>query len=112
MMTKKALGDIVGRNLLKYRTEHHLTQEEVAEKAGISTSFYANLERGKKSMSIMVLRNLADALNVSTDSLLYGERSESHVQNIVLLLDGRPEPLLTAAEQLLRTLTDGPLGRF
>lgn len=112
MMTKEVLEDIVGRNLLKYRIEHHLTQEEVAEKAGISTSFYANLERGKKSMSITVLRNLADALNVSTDSLLYGERLDSHVRNIVLLLDGRPEPLLTVAEQLLRILTDGPLGRF
>lgn len=111
MMTKAVLEGLVGRNLFKYRTEQHLTQEEVAERAGISTSFYANLERGKKSMSITVLRNLADALNVSTDSLLYGERSEHHVQNIALLLDGRPEPLLTAAEQLLRTLADGPLGR-
>jgi len=110
MVTKEVLGGIVGRNLVKYRTEHCLTREEVAEKAGISTSFYANLERGKKSMSIMVLRNLADALNVSTDSLLYSERSESHVQNIALILDGRSEPLLAVAEQLLRALTDGPLG--
>lgn len=45
-MTKQQLAIIIGKNLLKYRTENNYTQEELAEKVGISTSFYANLERG------------------------------------------------------------------
>lgn len=48
-MTKNQLAHIIGKNLLKYRTENNLTQEELAEKVGISTSFYANIERGNRS---------------------------------------------------------------
>ena len=81
-MTKEELAGIVSKNLIRFREENHLTQEEVAELVGISTSFYANLERGKKSMSLLVLRKIADALNISTDYLLYENRADIIKQNI------------------------------
>jgi len=52
-MDKEELMILIGNNIQQYRLKQNLTQEQLAEKAGISTSFYANLERGKKSMSIM-----------------------------------------------------------
>ena len=69
-MEKNELLSIVGRNLQRCRANTGLTQEQIAEQAGISTSFYANLERGNRCMSALVLRDLADALGVSADSLL------------------------------------------
>lgn len=44
-MNKNDLQVLAGRNLQRCRTNAKLTQEQVAEKAGISTSFYTNLER-------------------------------------------------------------------
>ena len=105
-MTKQQLAIIIGENLLKYRTENNYTQEELAEKVGISTSFYANLEHGNRSMSLLVLRNLADALQVSTDSLLYEGQPKIQTKNIVSILSNKPESFIMAVERILRLLAD------
>lgn len=103
--TKKQL-DLIGRNLLRYRTDAKLTQKQVAERAGISTSHYANLERGSKPMSAWTLHALADALNVSADLLLYEENYDPHVQNICHLLHGKSQDTVVAAENIVRTMLD------
>ena len=38
-MTKEEVTALVGANLRKYREANNLTQDELAEQAGISTSF-------------------------------------------------------------------------
>ncbi len=105
-MTKQQLAIIIGKNLLKYRTENNYTQEELAEKVGISTSFYANLERGNKSMSLLVLRNLADALQVSTDALLYECNPQCHMQSIYTILRNKSNSFIIAAEKMIRLLSE------
>lgn len=105
-MTKQQLAIISGKNLLKYRTENNYTQEELAEKVGISTSFYANLERGNKSMSLLVLRNLADALQVSTDALLYECNPQCHMQSIYTILRNKSNSFIIAAEKMIRLLSE------
>lgn len=105
-MTKQQLAIIIGKNLLKYRTENNYTQEELAEKVGISTSFYANLERGNKSMSLLVLRNLADALQVNTDALLYECNPQCHMQSIYTILRNKSNSFIIAAEKMIRLLSE------
>ena len=46
--------------------------EDVAEQAGITPQFLSSVERGKKGMTGMNIANLARALNVTSDYLLYG----------------------------------------
>ena len=106
-MDKQMLQDTVGRNLQKYRANACLTQEQVAEKAGISTSFYANLERGKRSMSAMVLRSLAETLSVSADALLYEEAANIHAENVRSILEKQPDKLAMAVESAVRALVSG-----
>lgn len=48
MKDKKALMLTIGNNLREYRLSMKMTQDEIAEKAGLSVPFYANLERGVK----------------------------------------------------------------
>ena len=105
-MTKQQLAIIIGKNLLKYRTENNYTQEELAEKVGISTTFYANLERGNKSMSLLVLRNLADALQVSTDALLYENNPQCHMQSIYTILRNKSNSFIIAVVKLVRLLSE------
>ena len=47
-------------------------REDVAEQAGITPQFLSSVERGKKGMTGMNIANLARALNVTADYLLYG----------------------------------------
>lgn len=101
-MNKNELGLLVGSNLRKYRIEHNLTQEQLAEKAGISTPFYANLERGKRSMSILTLRELAASLNVSVDYLLNENNASSHIKNLEILLRDKPDSFIEFIEKMIR----------
>lgn len=101
-MTKQELMKTVGDNLKRYRDERNLTQEQLAELAGISTSHCANIERGEKAVSVVSLRNLADSLCVSTDYLLYEDCKDVHIQNIEKLLANQPESVINMFEKLIR----------
>ena len=106
-MDKKDLQVLTGSNLQRCRNKANLTQEQVAEQVGISTSFYANLERGSRSMSIPVLLALAEVFHVSADSILYEESSKIHVRSICNLLSDMPESFIIAAEGVLCALVEG-----
>lgn len=106
-MDKKNLQLLIGSNLQRCRDKANLTQEQVAERVGISTSFYANLERGGRSMSIPVLLALAEVLHVSANTILYKDDPKIHITNICNLLSGKPESFLLAAEGVLYALAEG-----
>ena len=101
-MEKEALQHLVGSNLRKYRTKNHLTQEDLAERVGISTSYCANLECGNKGMSLTVLRSVTDALHISADSLLYEEEPDERFSNILALLRNTPDSFIVSVENLIR----------
>ena len=98
----KRIATIIGTNLQRPRTQRGLTQEQLAEKAGISTSFCANIERGNKGVSLSVLYDLADSLGVSVDYLLYPEQPDARIRHIEALLRDKPESFIIAVERLVR----------
>lgn len=60
----------VGPRLKVARKLLELTQEEAAEKIGISAEFYARMERGNALPSAETLPKLANALGVTVDHLI------------------------------------------
>ena len=68
-----------GERLTQRRLELGLTQREVAERAGITTSSVAHIERAVYSDGVKAhtLAALASALRVDMDWLWYGEREAS-----------------------------------
>ena len=60
----------IGRRIKEARTKHGLTQEQLAEKIDITIVYMSELERGVKLPSLTLFVNIAEALHVSTDSLL------------------------------------------
>ena len=63
---------LFGERLHNKRNALGLTQEYVAERAGITLRFYQMVERGEKSVSLDTLINLSRTLTVSIDYLLFG----------------------------------------
>ena len=63
---------LFGERLRNKRNALGLTQEYVAERAGITLRFYQMVERGEKSVSLDTLINLSRTLTVSIDYLLFG----------------------------------------
>ena len=101
-MDKNERLKILGNNLRKFREQQGITQEKLAEKAGISTSFYANLERGNRGMSIFVLADLAQTLGVSIDSLLMEDNPDGRINNINTLLRNQLQSFIMTMESIIR----------
>lgn len=100
-MAKKDLQIIVGNNIKAYRLLRKMTQEELAERVGVSTSFCTNIEGGKKGISIYTLRDLADALGVTANDLLYDSSTNQRIDNIALLLRDKPNSFLNWIEKIV-----------
>ena len=64
------LREIMAMNLRRKRHERHMTQEELAERAGLSTRYVGAIERGDVSASVTVLGQIAEALGVEPGDLL------------------------------------------
>jgi transcriptional regulator with XRE-family HTH domain len=60
----------VGQKLKAIRTRRLLTQEELAERAGVSAATVVNVERNKQEPQFRTIRKLAEALNVDPTELL------------------------------------------
>lgn len=62
---------LIGQRIRKYRKAHSFSQEELAEKVGISTTHMSHIETGNTKLSLAVLVKIALILEVSTDDILF-----------------------------------------
>jgi len=65
----KALGD----NIRGYRTKQNLSQEALAVRAKLSSNFLGEIERGKETVSVRRLIQIAKALKIAPHLLLVPE---------------------------------------
>lgn len=61
----------IGQRVRKYRKAHGISQEELAEKVNISTTHMSHIETGNTKLSLPVFVDIATALSVHTDELLF-----------------------------------------
>ena len=60
----------IGQRVRTYRRAKGLSQEALAERAGISVTHMSHIETGNTKLSLSVFLALVDGLGVSADSLL------------------------------------------
>ena len=84
----------MGQRRMVRRKALQLTQEELAERLGVSTQMISNLELGKKAIRPENLARVCEILRVSADFILTGMDARTKVNEV--------------AEKLLQ-LTDGQL---
>ena len=60
----------IGKNVRKYRLMKKLRQEDLAEKAGLTTNYIGMVERGEKIPSLETFIKILNALGVSADMVL------------------------------------------
>ncbi|WP_429362549.1 helix-turn-helix domain-containing protein [Paraburkholderia sp. MM5496-R1] len=70
-----ATRKLFARNVRTARERLHLSQETLADLAGLHRTYVGSVERGERNISIDNIERLAKALNVSPASLL-GETKE------------------------------------
>lgn len=61
----------IGQRIRKIRKANNLSQEQLAERVGISTTHMSHIETGNTKLSLPVLVDIAGVLSVSEDELLH-----------------------------------------
>lgn len=95
---------MAGRMIAR-RKELQLTQEKVAELAGIAHQQYNKAEKGKTCVGSDTLLRISQALDVSADFLLYGSQCRSKDIDIIMLIDGFTDTQKELALSILKTLS-------
>lgn len=91
----------LGRRIRQQRVLNKLTQEQLAERAGISCAFVGHIERGEKKASIETVVALCNALDVTPTVLLQDSLSAEVLAG--QMGAGSPEgELMTDILQVLR----------
>ena len=68
----------VGKRITELRLERGFTREKLSELADVSVQFLADIEKGRKSMTVATLRKISASLLVSTDYIVNGTESDEN----------------------------------
>lgn len=63
-------GICIGYRIRQERIKQNITQQELAQRLGISYSYYNNIEKGNRSCPIEVLIGICREFRISADRIL------------------------------------------
>ena len=72
MPKRNGILSALGQNVRRRREGRELTQEKLAEKAGLDPTYISGIERGLRNPGIKNVAKLAKALGLSTAELCKG----------------------------------------
>lgn len=105
------MGEILtvfGKRLRFLRRTKDMTQEQVAERAGLSLQSVGEIERGRGNPTLVNVERLSDALEVELTELFdLGDvkmTKEQAVQELLFLLEGATEEQVRALLTMVRVL--------
>ena len=90
----------IGERLRKQRRIMGLTQEQAAELLGVSTTYYGEIERGNRKLTIPRILTVYEKMNLEPTYLLTGEILTDKVYDEIF--DGCPREKEQALENLLK----------
>lgn len=70
MRSNAKLTKTICKRIKKYRNERGLTQEDLAEKVGVSRVYIGYVEQGRNTPSLEILEKISKALKVRVSDIL------------------------------------------
>lgn len=83
MKAKKELNIQIGDRVKRAREKSGMTQEQFAVFINKTPQFISDLERGVSGISIETLRTISEKLCISSDSILFADRHENDVSELM-----------------------------
>jgi transcriptional regulator with XRE-family HTH domain len=94
----------MGARIASRRKELHMTQEQLADKIGVSLQTISCIELGKKAVRPENLANLCLQLDISADFILYGKRSKQQMTDTVEKLSSLPPEAYRTVQSVIDLL--------
>jgi len=98
----EAIKKLLSQNIRLYRTTIGLSQEKLAETAGISLTYLGSIERGEKWPSPETLAGIAKGLKVNPYDLLKPENTVS--SDVHRLTDKMLQDIQSTVNQTIRAI--------
>lgn len=102
------LAAAMGKRLAEVRTARGMTQEAVAEQAGIAYQQYNKAENGKVCLGADSIVRVCRTLQISADYLLTGTRHSDSFPDFATILEGMSSRQREIARQLLLNISQYP----
>lgn len=74
---KMNICEMFGKNVYVYRQEEKMTQEQLAELAGLHRTYISAVERGVRSISLKNIEKIATALKIPVYKLFEFEEEDN-----------------------------------
>ncbi|MFW5782515.1 MAG: helix-turn-helix domain-containing protein [Candidatus Muiribacteriaceae bacterium] len=101
------LIEVFSNNLKKYRLEHKLTQEQLAELVDIHPKYLSELERARKQPNFDIIQRLSKTLNVKPHNFF--EHNKNIVDNhekMKNIIDNLSENKIELAYEILKVINN------
>ncbi len=96
----------VGIRIAELRRKRGYTREKLSELADVSVQFLADIEKGRKSMTISTLRKISAALLSTTDYIVNGTAEYDDNAAILSILNNLSEKNKKQAEKILTAFAE------
>ena len=96
---------LIGQRVRRFRRALGLSQGALAERVGISTTHMSHIETGNTKLSLQVFADIAAALDVCADALLYGAPASGKTVSTQQILDVLSRCTPSQAQALANILT-------
>ena len=97
---------ILGENIRRERERAGYTQERLSEMIDMSTQNLSTVERGMAGVSLQMLRRICEALKVSADDLLFGQREKSDGEALIRKLERLDARQMRIVQEVLSALLE------
>ena len=105
----------IGQRIRKVRKAKDISQEELAEKVGISTTHMSHIETANTKLSLPVFVAISEALEIPADSLLYDESpnnintSMQEISSIITSCPAKQAKVIASIVQAIKQSMDAYL---
>lgn len=97
----ESLASEIGKRIATRRNQLGLTQEQAAERSGLTQQFFASVETGAKNIRAESIIRVSKALNISTDFLLTGTVSDIDCDRLMNMLKQLDEKHFLEIESII-----------
>lgn len=94
----------MGKNISLMRNKSNMTQEQLAEKADVSTVFISQIETAVRKPSLETIYKISTALNTTIDTLIGNQSMQAKYDEILSLISHKNETELAFIIGILREI--------
>ncbi len=95
---------LLGRRIREYRNRNNLTQEQLAEKLGITVTHLSHIETNNAKISLQTLYRAAQIFDVTINDIIYDDKDVNGIGSITESLKGCNDRQLKIMKETLWTM--------